>query len=264
MGAPRPFGELLRESFSLFKAGLAEYAAIVGAALVPSTLLWWGCLVLTGYSDPERFKAALADFEMGPLLPVFLTALAVKAINAVAFMALVLAVASRASGQALGAGQAYRAAGPWVVPFLLTEIRAVLYILAGFIAFIIPGVILSIRYCFVHLAVLLEGRTGSDALARSRDVMAGQWSRVMMSLFGVIVVLAVIQLGLSFVVGGLVGGPAALMGAQSSFLEQQAAGAAREFLNGVTGVLAIAATVLLFKDLTASPEPALGFGPTGP
>jgi serine/threonine protein kinase len=60
-------------------------------------------------------------------------------------------------------------------PFLRTGVRVFLRIMIGWILFIIPGFIMTIRYVFWSPVVLLEGMTGKPVLKRARQLAARSW-----------------------------------------------------------------------------------------
>src|SRR5437588_1269258 len=60
-------------------------------------------------------------------------------------------------------------------PFLRTCLRVFLRILIGWILFIIPGFVMTIRYLFWSPVVLLEGIQGKPALKRARQLASRSW-----------------------------------------------------------------------------------------
>src|SRR2546421_1584269 len=60
-------------------------------------------------------------------------------------------------------------------PFLRTGLRVFLRILIGWILFIIPGFVMTIRYLFWSPVVLLEGIQGKPAMKRARELAARSW-----------------------------------------------------------------------------------------
>src|SRR5205085_10263740 len=63
-------------------------------------------------------------------------------------------------------------------PFLRTGLRVFLRILIGWILFVIPGFVMTIRYLFCSPAGLLEGIQGKPALKRVRPLASRSWSPV--------------------------------------------------------------------------------------
>jgi len=60
-------------------------------------------------------------------------------------------------------------------PFLRTGVNVFLRILIGWILFIIPGFVMTIRYVFWSPVVLLEGIQGKPALQRARQLASRSW-----------------------------------------------------------------------------------------
>jgi len=60
-------------------------------------------------------------------------------------------------------------------PFLRTGVRVFLRILIGWILFVIPGFVMTIRYLFWSPVVLLEGIQGKPALKRARELASRSW-----------------------------------------------------------------------------------------
>lgn len=65
-------------------------------------------------------------------------------------------------------------------PFLRTGVRVFLRILIGWILFVIPGFVMTIRYLFWSPVVLLEGIQGKPALKRARQLASRSWWSVIM------------------------------------------------------------------------------------
>jgi serine/threonine protein kinase len=63
-------------------------------------------------------------------------------------------------------------------PFVRTGLRVFFKILLGWILFIIPGIVLTIRYMLWAPVVLLEGLQGKPALKRARQLASRSWLSV--------------------------------------------------------------------------------------
>jgi len=61
------------------------------------------------------------------------------------------------------------------LPLIWTGILHVLVVTAGFILFIIPGIIFSIYYSFVYTATLFRGKSGPSALSYSWRLIKNNW-----------------------------------------------------------------------------------------
>jgi hypothetical protein len=88
------------------------------------------------------------------------------------------AVADRYLDQPTSFGRAYgyvfRRFGKLVGALFL----AMLFVLLGFLLLIIPGVLLYIRYLLVPVVVVVEDVGGAAALKRSRELLKGNWGKV--------------------------------------------------------------------------------------
>ena len=80
-------------------------------------------------------------------------------------------------------------------PFLRTGIRIFLKIILGWILFIIPGFVMTIRYMLWSPVVLMEGLAGKPALKRARELASRSWR--------IIIVASLIQLVMPSIVNAI-------------------------------------------------------------
>lgn len=90
-------------------------------------------------------------------------------------------------------GEAFNLAMSRFGPLLGTLIISGLLIGLGFIACFVPGIYLSIMWAFAAQVVVLENRSGMDALQRSKALVTGYGGRVFGVVFLIQIVAAVIQ-----------------------------------------------------------------------
>jgi|GEM_PF-3730526 len=79
----------------------------------------------------------------------------------------------------------------------------------GFIALIIPGIILLVRYSVVQNVVMDQGKRGMAALNASRDYVVGQWWPVFYSVLGLLainILAAIVLNAISSITGDFIGG----------------------------------------------------------
>ncbi len=88
--------------------------------------------------------------------------------------AVIYALDQRWQGNRVGYFEALRVGFKYWVPLLFTKFIAELLVGIGFLLFVIPGIILALKYSFLGMVVILEGRTGSIARSRSADLMRGR------------------------------------------------------------------------------------------
>ena len=252
---PRKLGDLLSTSLDLTFNGFWDYAAILLAGLAPGSVLVGAALVLTGFSDREGIKGALLSGQYLGVGAVLLAGLFAKLLDALATLAVIISLNARDRGEALGLGECYSRAAERLWSFLWTELLVGLWVIAGLICFIIPGIVMAIRYSLTQLVVVLDGRSGSEALGRSRAIIIPHMGKVFGNFLVVGILAGVIVF---FVIIGLSLGVHFIPGHGGAVFEQAYAFIAK-LAERLIGVWALALSVLLYKDLSAlhpMPEPA--------
>jgi len=82
-------------------------------------------------------------------------------------------------------------------PFISTMIRLILRIIGGYLLFIIPGLIMQVRYALWAPIVLIEGLEKKAALRRSRELGSRSWRTL--------IIVSILQFLIPMVVSSLVG-----------------------------------------------------------
>ncbi len=69
----------------------------------------------------------------------------------------------------------------------LLGVRAIIIVgvYLGYLFFIIPGIILEIYWTFGFVIAAMTGRSGSESLSMSREIVRGQWWKIAMMILGV-------------------------------------------------------------------------------
>jgi len=76
-----------------------------------------------------------------------------------------------------------------ILPLIGTNLLTGLIVLVGFILFIIPGIILAVRYVFTQYIVIEENLSGLAALKRSQELVKGKFWKVLgYSIFPTVVI----------------------------------------------------------------------------
>jgi hypothetical protein len=101
------------------------------------------------------------------------------------------------SGEEQSVLQLVDEAKPVATKIFPTVVLGALVILGGFVALIVPGIILSVSLAFVTVVAVVEKRTLWSALARSRDLVRGHWWNVFFQFLalGVFVILGILTTG---------------------------------------------------------------------
>jgi hypothetical protein len=84
-------------------------------------------------------------------------------------------IATEVAGQDLGLEQSYRFGFARLGPILVVSILVGLATLLGLIVFIIPGIYIGVRLAVSIQALVIEGKRGTEAMRRSRDLVGGHW-----------------------------------------------------------------------------------------
>ncbi len=82
-------------------------------------------------------------------------------------------------------------------PFLKTSLFTTLRILIGFVLFVIPGIVMSIRYALYAPVVLIEGLEGKAARRRARELASRSWRTV--------IIITLLQFLIPMIVSSLLG-----------------------------------------------------------
>ena len=251
----RDLGELLDTALRLWFRHLPLFAALAVVVVAPVMLLveglWGGTLDSLDTGEDAPLAPGLVSVVLqATVVPALVTAMHVVAV------------------QDLGGGQpptfARSAGGALAVAVPVGLVVAVYAITVGlgFVALVVPGVWLGVRWYFGAQCVVVDGARGTGALRASADLVRGQWWRV----FGILIVLGILGSLAAFTAGALVGLLVGVVG-----------DAAAGFVVGNVLVQTLAvswtalAGTLVFFDLRARTAPARpvagaperpGFGPS--
>lgn len=138
-----------------------------------------------------------------PSLPQALMLLAAGAVGILLYFIQLMAIARMAEGASTGAhvslGAALKTSFSRLPVGLLTGLLAALIIFGLTILLIVPGIIWSVFYTFIFIAVALRGKAGKSALAYSKALVSKNWWRVMLMLSVLLLAVAVVSVAVNFV-----------------------------------------------------------------
>lgn len=186
---PRELGQLVEDSWRLFKGNLGLFVTIALVVVIPADLLVLGVGLGELWSD-HRDSSDIGPSAFGAVLHLLVVQPLVTAACIAAVMAL-------GSGEQPTAGWSVARGFDRWGPVLAAVILGGLATVAGLIAFVIPGIWLAVALYFASQAVVAEGHSPIEALRRSRELVRGQWWRV----FGIGVFFSVLIGVLSSLVG---------------------------------------------------------------
>jgi hypothetical protein len=232
----RELGELVEDTWRLFTSNLGLFLPIAVAIIVPVDLLVLG----VGYGQLwERYDASPPAGEQATAL-----VLRFAVFQPLVTAAMIAAVMAMGDGARPTPGWSIaRGMERWAAVIAVILLTAVL-VLVGLICLIVPGIYLGVALYFSAQAVVAEDRSPVDALARSRELVRGQWWRV----FGIGIVFSV-----------MIGVTTALLSAGMSAVADATDIQAFSLVGAMIGdVLSIAftalAATLVFSDLRVRQE----------
>jgi hypothetical protein len=165
-GPDARLGGLLGEAVGLFRAHLWMFVGIAGGVVaVVNLILGVGLGELTSSyqeqasSGVEVITLAASAFVTTPLITAMLAQ----------------AVIDIRAGEAPSAGRAVQRGLDLFAPILLAIVLYVAAVIAGFFALVVPGVYVAVRWYFVAQAIVVDDRRGFAALARSGELVNGNW-----------------------------------------------------------------------------------------
>jgi hypothetical protein len=178
--APEPttLGELLARAVAIYRSRPGLFVLIMFTTALPVGLLG----ILAGVSiDENSDRARQAIGALAQIVPVVL----IYPISAVATL---LAVVAIVNGRAPSAGGSLRPVLRRLATMGAVLIVTTIAILAGLVAFILPGIFLLVIWFFAAQSAVLEGLGVRASLSRSVELVRGGWASVL----GTFVVLEII------------------------------------------------------------------------
>lgn len=232
------FGAAFSRVFDLYgrhAAKLLTYSAIFYVAV---TAAWVAIISVLATNEALGALTALVGIIITIVASMVLTGMYVVGLHE-----------ANRTGEFPSFGEAWPRVSPRIGALVGTSLLAGLGILLGMILLIIPGLVLMTWWAVIAPVVMLEGRSGSSALSRSRELVRGNgWT-----VFGLIVVtnliVGIVSSILGAIVGGLLGGSDELLGKAGS-----------QFVSGtLTAPIVALLAIVMYEALTGT-----GDTPGGP
>lgn len=193
-------GALYRRAFALYSEYFPKFLKLSLLAHIPVIIATLMMLALRlAESRLSKVTTILFAIPIGlfEIVAGFLTGSIISGVTAI--MVTQLAVAPMKPVELRAAFHVLRSR--WK-PFIRTGIRITLRILLGFILFIVPGIVMSIRYLLWAPVVLMEGLEKKAALKRARSLASRSWRTIILAcLIQFLVPMIVSSLIASFFIG---------------------------------------------------------------
>jgi hypothetical protein len=166
---PRDVGGLFRDALVVFGRHAWLFIALSAAVVIPAELIVEGVgleMLTSSYDDsPSLAEAAVPTIVEFLVVTPIIAAICIYALHEIA------------GGERPRAGQVLIAGFEAFTPLFAAVVLAAAGIALGFVALIVPGVYLAVRWYFVPQAVVIEGVRGTRALSRSGLLVTGFWWR---------------------------------------------------------------------------------------
>jgi hypothetical protein len=167
----RDVGPLFRESLRVFRGHAWLFILLSAAVVLPVELVVEGIgleMLTSSYDESPPLAESVVPTVVGFLVMTpIITAICIYALHSIA------------AGTRPSPGQVFVAGFEAFTPLFGAVVLAALGIAIGFLALILPGVYLAVRWYFVPQAVVIEGARGPAALRRSWQIVEGSWWRTL-------------------------------------------------------------------------------------
>jgi hypothetical protein len=203
----RSLGEILEGAFELYRDHFGAFVNVALCVAVPTTLLaallsW----LFTGHTDAAAaFEAidpeALTNAEANPAEARAAVEMALRAMiatgaalplimvgNVLQNAAIMFMISDAHLGRPPSAAAGFRRAFAHLWSLMGASALAGIGILLGLLCFIVPGILLMIRWIFTTHAIVFEGNDATASLGRSHELSRGNAG----TLFGLTVILGVL------------------------------------------------------------------------
>ena len=171
---PLDYGAMLDELFDLYKKNFLLLSGITGIIYLPFTTLYYHEFMSVMNSiQSERVPGTANLISLGLVLLLYIPA------SFFVTAATTWAVSNSYLGNKSTIIGSYKAIFKRIVPFALTMTLSSLLLMAGTIAFCIPGIIIFFAISFVSQVFIIEGKQYVDAIKRSFELVKSEWVKVL-------------------------------------------------------------------------------------
>ena len=165
----RDVGTLFRDALAVFGRHFWLFIALSAAVVIPAELIVEG-IGLEMFTSSYDASPSIAEAVV-PTIVEFLV------VTPIIVAICIYALHQIAGGQRPRAGEVLVAGFEAFTPLFAAVVLAAAGIALGFVALIVPGVYLYVRWYFVPQAVVIEDVRGPRALSRSGLLVTGFWWR---------------------------------------------------------------------------------------
>ena len=197
---------MLNKSWELYKD---KFETLIGIAAIPivANFLILLPLVVGGVLSGAFLRGVGITNAVKIMIAVPLALLAIAWVVLVTLWPAVAMI--YAVKEEIGFKKSFKKAWPKIGSYFWVNLLSGLAVTIGMILLIIPGIIFAVWFVLANYALIVEGKKGSNALSRSKELVKGNW----WSVFG-----RILFMGLIGIVVGAVLGAVPLIGPLASNL----------------------------------------------
>lgn len=159
----RALGEIFSHAFEIYR----ENPIMIVPSLIPIAALILGMVVFAGYMGLIAVFGEGGLVAFSALAGFFLFIILMIVLFILAEGMTIEMIREASSGNKADLSYAWQATKAKMEPLVLTSFLAGIIVALGYVFFLIPGVILSFAFWFVAQTVMIDGKSGIDALKSS-------------------------------------------------------------------------------------------------
>ena len=207
-------GEVISKTFEVYRRDFAKYFvlfAVVGVIVQVVTALAQQAFVLPTLPvnpTPQQFSAYFSAL-FGALFLLLVVIFVVNIVfSTIAEGSSVKMASVQITKGQVSLGASIRFAVSRLLSIWALNIIVGIIVVLGFIALIIPGIILAIMYSLALPVLLLENRGVFDSMGRSRQLVSHRWGKTFVTflvLLIIVIITSVIVSAITGLVGGVIG-----------------------------------------------------------
>ncbi|MBC8374037.1 MAG: hypothetical protein H8E53_10615 [Planctomycetes bacterium] len=174
---PMTIGQILDNSFRLYRQNFIKFLAIMAVIYVPLALvqMGWTQMILSGIqASGGRQSPDPGILIGGALVTIFIAIIATTLGSA----ALIRSVSQSYLGKATSIGEAYGAVLPKLLTLIGAAILVMLLVMLGLLLLIIPGIIFALRYSLTSQSIVIEDLGATEGMGRSKNLAAGNLGKI--------------------------------------------------------------------------------------
>lgn len=190
-------GEIIKRTINLYRENFNLFITYMVILFIPTGIT---TILATMIDDFAQRQTAVGSISLGIYLIILVLSWIASLWIGITFMRVLY---KKYEGQSVkNPKMELQSVGHLLIPALLVSILSSLIIFAGFILFIIPGIIFAVWLAFSVYYVAIEEKKVIDSLKASKALVKDRWFAVLWRLIAPLIVFGLVLL----IVNGLLGG----------------------------------------------------------